>query len=325
MERMLGYLLLIAALIILAPTASGQSALVRERLSLNSAWRFQRNDPPVAEGRLNYERIKEWVTATGNQFVATPQSHPSGNLGGDVAYTRRDLDDRGWRQLDLPHDWGVEGSFKQEYPGETGKLPWWGVAWYRKHFEVDASEKDRRLYLDIDGAMANATVWLNGQFVGGWPYGYASFELDLTPYVQFGADNVIAIRLDNPPDSSRWYPGGGIYRNVWLVKTAPVHVSHWGTYVTTPEISKAAATVDLKVTIQNNSAASASVKVTTQVYETVNGQRSGKPVSSSEPQALAISAGASDARGMTMRVSNPKLWNLEKPNLYAAVTTVAQN
>ena len=78
--------------------------------------------------------------------------------------------------------------------------------------------------------MAYATVWLNGQFVGGWPYGYASWRLDLTPYIKPGADNVLAIRLDNPPDSSRWYPGGGIYRNVWLVKTAPVHVGHWGTY-----------------------------------------------------------------------------------------------
>ena len=93
------------------------------------------------------------------------------------------------------------------------------------------------MYLEVDGAMAYATVWVNGRFVGGWPYGYASWHVDLTPFVRFGADNVVAIRLDNPPDSSRWYPGGGIYRNVWLVKTAPVHVAHWGTCVTTPEIS----------------------------------------------------------------------------------------
>src|SRR4029079_17172526 len=128
------------------------------------------------------------------------------------------------------------------------------------------SEQGTQFRLEIDGAMAYATVWLNGKFVGGWPYGYASFELDLTPYVEFGADNVIAIRLDNPPVSSRWYPGGGIYRNVWLVKTSPVHVSHWGTYITTPEVSLSSATIDLKVTAENNSKQSASVSVATKIF-----------------------------------------------------------
>src|ERR1035437_6829547 len=101
--------------------------------------------------------------------------------------------------------------------------------------------------------MAYATVWLNGQFVGGWPYGYASWQGDLTPYLKFGADNVIAIRLDNPTNSSRWYPGGGIYRNVWLVKTEPVHVAHWGTCVTTPEVNSKSATVKIQFKLDNDS------------------------------------------------------------------------
>ena len=101
--------------------------------------------------------------------------------------------------------------------------------------------------------MSYATVWLNGQLVGGWPYGYASFRLDLTPYVKPGGDNTLAIRLDNPRDSSRWYPGGGIYRNVWLEKTSPVHVDHWGTYVTTPQVSASAATVAIQTTVRNDS------------------------------------------------------------------------
>src|SRR6185436_2821043 len=107
-------------------------------------------------------------------------------------------------------------------------------------------------------------------------YGYASFELDLTPYVEVGADNVISIRLDNPPDSSRWYPGGGIYRNVWLVKHGPVHVSHWGTYVTTPEVTLNSATIDLKVTLENNSNKDASATIQSQVFELVRGQRAAK-------------------------------------------------
>src|SRR6185312_15354749 len=179
-------------------------------------------------------------------------SKPEGNPASDVSYTQPSFDDSAWRKLNLPHDWGIEGPFKQEYPGETGKLPWWGQVWYRKHFTVPESDKGRRISIEVDGAMAYATVWINGQFAGGWPYGYASWRLDLTPHIKFGAENVIAIRLDNPPNSSRWYPGGGIYRNVWLVKSAPVHVEHWGTYVTTPEVSAASATVKIQANVDND-------------------------------------------------------------------------
>ena len=97
------------------------------------------------------------------------------------------------------------------------------------------------------------TVWINGHFVGGWPYGYASWRVDLTPFINFGGDNVLAIRLDNPPDSSRWYPGGGIYRNVWLVKTRPSMSAHWGTYITTPEISPAGRDGDRPDQVENES------------------------------------------------------------------------
>ena len=295
---------------------------------MNADWRFQKHDPPGSEGVLSYERIKDWVTATGNEFVGSNESkrvRPAGNLGEQVSYAQRNFDDHNWRQLDLPHDWGIEGPFKQEYSGETGKLPWWGVGWYRKHFTASSKDKGKQFYLDIDGAMAYATVWLNGHFVGGWPYGYASFELDLTPYIEPGVDNVIAIRLDNPNDSSRWYPGGGIYRNVWLVKTSPVHVGHWGTYVTTPELSQSAATVSLKISLDNNSASSAKVAVKTQVYELLNGRKAGKPIASSAPIASTVAAGTSETSTLTMQVNKPKLWSLQKSNLYAAVTTVEQN
>ncbi len=318
--------LLVVMLLALIPVAFGQGKPIRQRTSLNADWRFKKDDPSGSEGLLGYERVKDWVNATGNEFVAqagAKKPRPAANLGETVPYTQRDFDDRGWRQLNLPHDWGIEGPFKQEYPGETGKLPWWGVGWYRKHFSAAASERGRQFYLDIDGAMAYASVWLNGRFVGGWPYGYASFELDLTPYIQFGADNVLAIRLDNPPDSSRWYPGGGIYRNVWLVKTGPVHVGHWGTSITTTDVSPSAATVNLRVSVNNNQASAANVSVKTQIYELVNGRKT-RPVSSSPPLAMAIAVGGTDSRTMTLPVTNPKLWNLQAPNLYAAVTTVEQ-
>src|SRR5260370_718898 len=189
---MSGWCVLAVLLLTAAPLVCAQSITARERLSFNADWRFQKDDPPGVEGKLAYEKVKNWVTATGNEFAiddgAIKRAKPSENLGGDVPYTQRSFDDRGWRQLDLPHDWGIEGPFAQEYPGETGKLPWWGVGWYRKHLTVSANERGRQFYLDIDGAMAYATVWVNGHFVGGWPYGYSSFELDLTPYISFGSD-----------------------------------------------------------------------------------------------------------------------------------------
>src|SRR6266446_4169509 len=155
--KMLGCCLFGVVLLMLAPVAFGQSAPVRDRLSINAAWRFHKDDPPGSEGVLGYERVKEWVTATGNEFAGANEAkraRPGGNLGERVPYTQRDFDDRGWRQLDLPHDWGIEGPFKQEYPGETGKLPWWGVGWYRKHFPLSLRDKGKQIYLDVDGAMA---------------------------------------------------------------------------------------------------------------------------------------------------------------------------
>jgi beta-galactosidase len=318
----------LALVFTLAPAAAAQVS-PRSREPFNSRWRFQKDDPPGAEGRLTYENLKRWVTATGGEFVAAPgakrQPPPDGAPGADVAYTRGDFNDSAWRRLELPHDWGVEGPFKQEYPGETGKLAWWGVGWYRKHFQVPETDRGKRLYLDIDGAMSYAAVWFNGRLVGGWPYGYSSFRLDLTPFVEYGARNQIAVRLDNPPDSSRWYPGGGIYRNVWLVKTAPVHVAQWGTYVTTPEVTPRSASVGVRVTLDNDSGAAADVTTRTRVYEMgPGGSKSARPVAASEPARLSLAAGARGTSEAALRVARPKLWSTQRPNLYVAVTTIEQ-
>lgn len=305
-------------------------APVRERISFDSDWRFIKGDPADAGNQLSYTNIKAWVAPTGAEFKhnSPPPERPQGNLGDNIAYTQPGCDDTSWRKLNLPHDWGVEGPFKKEYPGETGKLPWWGVGWYRKHFNVPAGVQGSRLYLDVDGAMAYANVWLNGQYVGGWPYGYASWRVDLTPYVKFGAENVLAIRLDNPRASSRWYPGGGIYRNVWLVKTSPVHVGHWGTYLTTPEISAASATVKLKVSVDNDSKDNADVTVATDIFALdANGNKTGDAVSSIAPASLQIAAGTNAVADGIGTITNPKLWGpppQQKPNRYVAVTTVRQ-
>ena len=310
-----------------APSAIAQTSGLRERLSFNADWRFQKDDPPGVEGRLSYERIKPWVITTGNEFAPEGKrpARPVGEPGADVSYAQKAFDDHAWRKLNLPHDWGIEGPFKQEYPGETGKLPWWGVAWYRKHFNVGAREQGKQFYLEIDGAMAYASVWVNGQFVGGWPYGYASFDLNLTPYLEFGRENVIAIRLDNPPDSSRWYPGGGIYRNVWLLTTEPLHVAHWGTYITTPEVAPDAATVNIEAAIENSSTTTTKVIVSAQLFPlSATGQRLA-PAAITPPAITKIMAGHVEKVDLRARVRNPRLWSLTTPNRYVVVVTVTKN
>lgn len=320
-------LVLLAPALLLVATAllAAEPTSPRERLSFNADWRFVKGDP-AGDTNLDYRTLKGWLLSSTPEFsVNTPAPAKPEGAPPEPAAAQPGFDDSSWRRLDLPHDWGIEGPFKQEYPGETGKLPWWGVAWYRKHFQAPTADAEKRVFLQMDGAMAYASVWLNGKFVGGWPYGYASWELDLTPFLKPGAENVLAIRLDNPPDSSRWYPGGGIYRNVWLLETAPVHVGHWGTFITTPSISKSAAAVDLKVTLENQAQSPADVQVFAQVYElNQDGHKAGLPVATLAATNLTLAAGASTTAALAGTVSNPRLWSVRRPNRYVAVTTVQQ-
>ena len=178
---------------------------------------------------------------------------PDGSRRAEPSFPQRpDFDDSAWRQLDLPHDWGIEGPFRPELDGYTGKLPWQGIGWYRKSFTVGDADGDARFYLDFDGAMAYAEVWLNGIKVGGWPYGYTSFRVDLTPCLRRNGRNVVAVRLNTENLGSRWYPGSGIYRHVRLTRTSPVHVGQWGVFVTTPEVTNEAATVSVRLRIENH-------------------------------------------------------------------------
>lgn len=320
---------LMATLAVFASLFAGQTmAFSDQRVSFDADWRFIKGDPSDVSNQLAYARIKDWVMASGAEFTTNPSPVLPRQIGGpgeDVSYTQFGFDDSGWRLLNLPHDWGIEGPFKQEYPGNTGKLPWWGVGWYRKHFQIPASDTGSKIYLDVDGAMSYATVWLNGRFIGGWPYGYASWRVDLTPFIRFGGPNVIAIRLDNPPDSSRWYPGGGIYRNVWLVKTSMIHVGHWGTYVTTPNVSKDNATVKIQVRVENDTDSDATVAVKNEIYELKSNGKRGKSVASAENAALAVDARGSCVSEAQMHVRNPKLWNLESPFRYVVVTSILRD
>ena len=296
----------------------------RERTLLNDHWRFCKGDPASAADTLSYAHLKPALLPARAEFGSAESAAPGVPT---PDYATAAFNDSAWRSLDLPHDWGVEGPFDSHLKGDTGRLPYWGVAWYRRHLAISAADAGRRIALQIDGAMSYSTVWLNGHLVGGWPYGYASYQVDLTPYLRTGGDNVLAVRLDNPSDSSRWYPGGGIYRNVWLLKTSPVHVAHWGTYLTTPHVSPGEATVALQVAVQNDAAAAAVVQVHTELYELGrSGTRAGDVVAASGIATLRVAPGGkgSDVR-QSIQVGHPMLWSPRSPYRYVAVTTVTQN
>ena len=340
----------------------------REKISIDDNWRFIKGDPAGNSVSLLYDVgraktlhrfaaeadgnaainqtnqtatsnastnqiaiIKPWILPTGNAFIKDPSrkfARPEGNLGDGVAYVQPDFDDSAWQQINLPHDWAIEGPFIRSGGGGMGRLPSAGVGWYRKKLDIPAGDAGKSIFLDVDGAMSYATVWLNDQLVGGWPYGYQSWQVDLTPYVKPGDPNELVIRLDNPPDSSRWYPGGGIYRNVWLEKTGSVHVAHWGTYITTPAVSSSSATVNLKVTVNNDSNEKANATVATEIFPLdAGGGKIGPAVASIGPINLQLAANANGLVEGTGTVANPKFWGpppMQKPNRYVAVTTVSQ-
>lgn len=234
---------------------------------------------------------------------------------------RPDYDDTDWKVLDLPHDWAIAGPFRRDLEGGTGKLPWRAIGWYCKQFTLDAKD-DEQIYLDFDGAMAHSEVWLNGQKVGGWPYGYTSFRLDLTPYVRRNGKNVIAVKLDTERMGSRWYPGGGIYRHVRLVRTQAVHVGLWGVFVTTPEVTDKAATVKVRVRVENHGKSAAQCRYAVSLYELDAQGKPGRRVARSERIPLTVAAGKDQRDSLTLTVEHPQLWDLDSPHRYVARVNV---
>jgi beta-galactosidase len=242
---------------------------------------------------------------------------------GDVGDGQRvDLDDSTWRALNLPHDWSVEGTFDEKSPAGTGGGALsGGLAWYRKTFTVPTSSKGKLLFVDFDGVYRNSEVWINGHYLGKRPYGYSSFQYELTPYLNFGTQkNVIAVKVDNSQQpNSRWYSGSGIYRNVWLTTTNQVRIDHWGTYITTPYITRRDAKVKIATTIKNDSPSDSSVTVTTNIYD----QRNKEVARSSTTQMIA--RGVSAVMQQELDVVEPILWSIEQPYLYKAVSMVTLN
>ena len=275
-----------ALVVVIIALLIGQSAAAtRVSTAFDSDWRFLKSDAPGAE--------------------------------------KPDFDDAGWRKLDVPHDWSIEGPFDKNNPtgGAGGFLPA-GIGWYRKHFILPTDYLRRRVFIDFDGIMANSDVWINGFHLGKRPYGYVSFRYELTGHLNFGSNkpNVLAVRADNSGQpASRWYTGAGIYRHVRLVVTNAVRFEHWGTFVTTPQVATEKATVHVQSSVVNQSDGPRNVSLQISLIDP-----NGRTVQTAETKAQSIAARQSIDFQQDLIVKAPQIWDLAHPHLYQVVTRVRE-
>jgi beta-galactosidase len=270
---------------VLTQGAGGRS--VRQKILLDASWRFHPGDMPGS------------VVTTG-PAAALPA-----------------FDDRAWRPVNLPHDYVVEGAFDPKADTSHGFLPV-GVGWYRKTFTLSAQDRGRKLFLDFDGVYRDSTVWLNGHLLGKHPSGYTGFRFDIGPFAHIGGKNVLAVRADARHSEGWWYEGGGLYRHVWLVKTDPVYVPQWGTFVTS-QVQDSGAEVAIKTTVANNTTAEAPCRLLSRIVDAV-----GKVVATADSQAR-VPANKSVEVAQTVRVAAPRLWSPVSPSLYRLVTTIQRD
>lgn len=268
-------------------------AQVREEFLLEKGWKFTRTDGP--------------------DFV------------------KPEYDDSEWQTVRVPHDWAIYGPFSaqndkqnvaivqdgqkeaMEHAGRTGGLPFVGVGWYRTRFDIPDYQSGKKVTLLFDGAMSDAQVYVNGEKAGNWPYGYNSFYLDVTPYVKAGEKNTVAVRLENLPESSRWYPGAGLYRNVHVIVTEDVHIPVWGTYVTTPVVNREYARVNVKTAVEGvKDVAGGKYKLVTDILNP-----EGKKVADGS---VVLSRADDQTFEQEFVLTTPQLWTIEKPVLYTAVS-----
>lgn len=262
------------ALLLLATGTNGLEAQQRQRFSMDPGWLFAPGD------HLGAERV--------------------------------DFDDDGWRRLDLPHDWSIEGRPDQNAPGagRVGYFPT-GVGWYRKHFRLPAGADGRRVWIEFDGIYEMSDVWINDHHLGNRPFGYVGFRYDVTGLTEPGV-NVIAVRVDNSNQpNSRWYSGSGIYRHAWLTLVAPLHVGHWGTFVTSPDAAADAATLAIRTRVENHHP-----EVRTGVLRSTVLDAHGRALARTEAP-FTIDGGGELELDQRLTLASPRLWSIETPNLYS--------
>jgi beta-galactosidase len=273
----------VAALVLLASAVAASSAFgaTRSRESFDGGWRFHHGDVPGAE-----------------------------QPGFDAA---------GWREVDLPHDWSIEGPYDEHAPGagSGGYLPT-GIGWYRKTFGLPETMRDRQVEILFDGVYQHSTVWLNGQRLGYRPFGYISFAYDLTPHLRTGgAANELVVKVDNSlQPSSRWYSGSGIYRHVWLITTDPLRIPLWGTFVTTTAAAPERATLEVQTKVRNDRAQAQDVELVSGLIAA-----SGAAVTQAVERRR-VAAGAVETFAQSLEVASPQLWSVASPTMYEVRTSV---
>jgi beta-galactosidase len=242
-------------------------------------------------------------------------------LGDTSSAKLTEFNDEHWRNLDLPHDWSIEGKIHPKNPmGVAGGYFPAGTAWYRKTFKVPIELKGKLASIYFEGVYMNSEIFINGKSLGVYPYGYSSFSYDLTPYLEYDKENVIAVRVDNSQQvNSRWYSGSGIYRHVWVYVTEPVHVANWGVGITTPEVSSKKATVQVKTLVKNETDFPQRILLKTLLFD-VNAKIAGSNQTKAE-----LSANSEKEITQTITVSNPALWTPETPHLYQAQVQVIKD
>ena len=290
-----------------AASASPDAALLtRERLLLDFGWRFHLGHADDPARDFGYGRGEEYM-----------------KTGGFFRPSRPNFDDSGWRAIDLPHDWAVELPFQNDKSvidhgaKALGRnYPATSIGWYRRVFEIPQSDFGKRLSIEFDGVFRDSMVALNGNFLGRNMSGYAPFAYDITDQANYGGKNILVARVDSTEPEGWFYEGAGIYRHVWLVKTNPVHVSQWGTFVTS-EVKESSAVVTVSTEIANEADGDATCRVISTIVD-----QAGSEVAGDRSDEVSIPGWRQREVTQRLHVTNPMLWSIEQPNLYRLVTTI---
>ncbi len=269
--------------------------------ALTSLFTLLPNHSNGATGRLTHDFDGNWLFSKGDSASAMMPA----------------FDDRGWQRVNVPHDWSSDGPFTRDYGSGNGYAPG-GIGWYRKHFQLADSLTNKTVAIEFDGVYDYSELWINGQFVGERPYGYSSFQYDMTPFIKSGGDNVVAVRVDHSRFAdSRYYTGSGIYRNVRLVITDKLHIAHWGIFITTPKVNRDTATIHIETTVENHFADKRKFSLETEIFAS-DGTLAARPVG---VQASAW-PGNTLKRELHLTVRHPQLWSPDSPILYRAVSKI---
>lgn len=237
----------------------------------------------------------------------------------NAANSGKEASTDGWQDIQLPHDWSISLPFGDYISGSCGSLPG-GIGWYRRSIDISKQDEGKQISVLFDGIYSRSDVWINGHHLGFRPYGFCYIEYDITPYLDYGGENVLAVRVNNPSDNdsiARWYTGSGINRHAWIVKTSKYHVSSYGTYITTPKITSESAEVSIRTTVSNNNTEDKILSVSQRITDA-----EGIVVAKSDKQPITVKANSQSDAHQSMSLPSPILWSVDNPYIYKVETTI---